>query len=74
MANRMKCYHIKFKGHNPIGAVAVVVAPSRPRALRAFVEALPEELREQNERLSTADLIEFQPGVAQVIILNDGDY
>lgn len=73
----MKTYYVKFHGYNPINACAVVVATSRPNALKAFKRHLLDhhsKLLHDNRHLNAEDFVEIKPDTAQVAILNDGEY
>ena len=70
-----------FKGHNPVGTAAVIVAPDKSTALKLFVESLEAEglytnkpFNRVNAHLTEEHLTEIDLGEAQAIILANGNY
>lgn len=74
-------YSVTFKGVNPVGAVAIVVAVNPEQALKAFKNTLfsyNHALWETNSSLTTTSVKVFcmaeQSQLGRVQILLDGEY
>jgi hypothetical protein len=64
-------YIAKFKGHYPVGGEAVVVGETKRKA----TNALNRELKKQGLEPVKPDALELlDPNIAEVYILNNGDY
>jgi hypothetical protein len=70
-------YMVKFQGHYPVGAVALVRAPDRLFAKRRFFTHLRENepfLYEKNQKLTVRDFVPIDIMESNVQILWNGDY
>jgi len=64
--------HTDFKGHNPVGTSAVVVAPNRKKAAKLLKAALKEHGLEQEVDESKFQVL--SKGKERAVVLNNGDY
>lgn len=67
----MNVYAIDFRGHYPVGAFAVVVAPSEEEAKRMLDEHLGAH---HSLRLEQPDVVLVDTKKPSVLVLSDGDY
>lgn len=71
----MRIYHVEFIGHYPIGANAVIVAPSRNRAFRILLDRLAQEhLTIKNNELTPDDLVQITTEHEGIKFFHNGDY
>jgi hypothetical protein len=64
----------RFKGHNPVGVSAVVIAPDAVEAAATLNGQLHAECLWQNRPMTAGDMIEVDLRLPKAYIINDGDY
>lgn len=72
---RMKVfYSTSFKGHNPVGTAAIIIAPSKDWALATLRTKLDLLEIKQDRELTLDDIVEVDTHNGSVNVLQDGNY